>query len=55
VDINHDGKIDTQEFIGAALNKFLQMDKNKDNYINKKEWNTGKSSTYMPLFILFTF
>lgn len=55
VDSNNDGKIDKQEFIGAAVNKFLQMDKNKDNYINKKEWNTGKSSTYMPLFILFTF
>ena len=55
VDSNHDGKIDKQEFLGAALNKFLQMDKNKDNYINKKEWNAGKSSSYIPLFILFTF
>jgi Ca2+-binding EF-hand superfamily protein len=55
VDSNNDGKIDKQEFIGAAMKKFLQMDKNKDNYINKKEWNAGQSSTYMPLFILFTF
>jgi Ca2+-binding EF-hand superfamily protein len=55
VDSNNDGKIDKQEFIGVAVNKFLQMDKNKDNYINKKEWNTDKSSTNMPLFILFTF
>jgi Ca2+-binding EF-hand superfamily protein len=55
VDSNNDGKIDKQEFIGAAVKKFMQMDENKDNYINKKEWNTGKASTYMPLFILFTF
>ena len=54
VDSNNDGKIERNEFIAAAEKIFLRMDKNKDNYINRREWNAGKSSSDT-LFVLFTF
>jgi Ca2+-binding EF-hand superfamily protein len=54
VDSNKDGKISKQEYLSAAGLKFKQFDKNNNGYIDKKEWNRGRSSTYLP-FVLFTF
>jgi Ca2+-binding EF-hand superfamily protein len=51
VDTNKDGKISKQEFLNAAGLKFKQLDKNNNDYIDKKEWKRGRSSA----FVLFTF
>lgn len=54
VDTNKDGKISKQELLSTEGLKFKQLDKNNNGYLDKKEWNSGRFSTYLP-FVLFTF
>ncbi len=53
-DANHDGKIHKSEHLQAARKRFLSLDKDKSGYIDRNEWNSGRSDLYSP-FNLFTF
>ena len=53
-DADRDGKILKKEFEQAAENRFSSMDKNRNGYIDRKEWQSGRSELYSP-FTQFSF
>jgi Ca2+-binding EF-hand superfamily protein len=61
VDINKDGKISQDEFNKAAEKRFKFLDKNNDDFIDRKEWNNvkddvnQKNSKSVPVFPLMIF
>ena len=53
-DANNDGKIIKEEFEQAAEKRFTSLDKNKNGYIDMKEW-LSNHFTNKAMFILFRF
>jgi Ca2+-binding EF-hand superfamily protein len=55
IDPNSEGKITKKMYLQAAEKQFKSMDKNKDDYIDIKEWKITKSTPRHPMLVIFTF
>jgi Ca2+-binding EF-hand superfamily protein len=55
IDSNGEGKITKKMYLQAAEKQFISMDKNKDDYIEIKEWKIVRSLKNPPALVIFTF